>query len=777
MKKPEILAPAGSYESVTAAVNAGCDALYIGGKSFNARYYADNPSDDDLEDIINICHLRGVKVFITLNILYKEREIENVIEFVNNVYSYGADGLIIQDIGMIGLVRKYFPNIAVSVSTQMTVHNREGVRLFGNMGCKRIVLARELSLEDIRNITAVKEDTEIEVFAHGALCVCYSGRCLMSSIIGGRSGNRGRCAQPCRMEYSFAKDDNVIKKGHLLSPKDIAAIDILDDIAALGVDSLKIEGRMKSPEYVYETVSVYRKYIDSIYKGNKLDIESEDEKNLRQIFNRGGESSQGYFNCFSGESMMSASPKSSGIEIGKVADYNSRNNVCKIKLYEDVIPGDGIEIWAEKHIGTAINKRAAKGDIISVNIKGRIKRGDRVFRSFDKALNDRLKKTYASLTRKMKVNVTAKVDIDETYIEFTDYGIKVQGEKCQSASNRPLTEEDIISRLSKTGDTPFEFVFTKCTTGDNIYAPVSMLNNLRRNACEKLSEHIIKSSKREKVTVPDVKKERIKAKRAVVTAKVRTADQLNACVRAGVKRIYAEYGLCSEENYNMCREKGIELVCALPYIAREGYQKYIDSCKNCGGYLMRSYCLVKSDKTIYSDYSLNVMNSVSIEAVRNIYGSVVTLSPELNMKELSHIADENCEIAVYGRLPLMTTHQCPVGLYKGHKGKGKYCKMRNSEGNYSLIDRTNAKFPVIRDCDECAAFILNCAPVYILNKKKELMSIGAGYMRMEFTVENYNDTFEIAKEHINVIEKDAEPSDIKFVTGEVTGGHFNRGVL
>ena len=246
MKKPEILAPCSTPESVTAALNAGCDAIYIGGSAFGARAYAENPSDDTLHEIIKTCVLRGVKVFITLNTLYKENEIQKVLDFVEKVYSYGAYGLIVQDLGMVNLIKKYYPNIRISASTQMTVHNSEAIDMLTEMGCSRIVLARELGQKEITDICSKKGNTEIEGFIHGALCVCYSGRCLMSSIIGQRSGNRGRCAQPCRMEYSLLKDDKTLKSGYLLSPKDISTAEILDKVLATGVDSLKIEGRMKS---------------------------------------------------------------------------------------------------------------------------------------------------------------------------------------------------------------------------------------------------------------------------------------------------------------------------------------------------------------------------------------------------------------------------------------------------------------------------------------------------------------------------------------------------
>lgn len=777
MKKPEILAPTGTKESVIAALNGGCDAIYIGGKSFNARQYASNPSDNELKDIINICHLRGVKVFITLNILYKENEISDVLDFVKTVYDFGADGLIIQDIGMFSLVKDFFPDIIKSASTQMSVHNTEGVRLLSELGYGRIVLARELSLKEVCEINKIKGNTEIEAFAHGALCVCYSGRCLMSSIIGQRSGNRGRCAQPCRMDYTFIKDNKVIKKGCLISPKDISTVEIMDKIAESGVDSLKIEGRMKSPEYVYEVVSQYRKYIDEVYESS-LNVEDNDIRELTQIFNRGGSSSNGYYNCYSGQTMISSSSKSSGIEIGKVIDYNFKKKQCRIKLNENVTAGDGIEIWSKNHVGTGINKNAGSGETITVNIDGKINKGDRVFKSYDKALNDKLKKTYQKITRKLSVNVKAKVDRDESYIEFSDYGLKVYGQCADKAQNQPMMAEAIISRLSKTGDTPFEFKFTEYNVGENIYIPVSALNALRRDACERLEEHIVKSYERKSQRAVYNTDSFNKAERPVVTARVRTMDQLKACAEAGVKKIYCDTCMDTDRAYEICRDKGIEMYISLPYVSRQGYQSIIDRHKNCDGYLMRSYSKIYTDKPVAVDYSLNIFNRAAVNEIRNIFkGNAVTLSPELNIKELSQIADESCEIVVYGRLPLMTTHQCPIGLYDGEKGRGKYCKLRNKDADYRLIDRTKTEFPIIRDCNECIAFILNSAPIYVLNRAQEIIKIGAGYIAMEFTVESYEETFAIAMEHINVIEKGNRPSDIKEFTGETTGGHFNRGVL
>lgn len=774
MKKPEILAPTGTIESVTAALNGGCDAIYIGGKAFNARQYASNPSDNELKDIINICHLRGVKVFITLNILYKEKEIADVLNFVKKVYEFGADGLIIQDIGMLCIVKKHFPDIKVSASTQMTVHNAEGVKFLSDIGVDRVVLARELGLDEIKDINKIKGNTETEVFVHGALCVCYSGRCLMSSLIGQRSGNRGRCAQPCRMDYTLVKGDKKIKKGCIISPKDIATLDILDKITKTGADSLKIEGRMKSPEYVYEVVSLYRKYIDRLFETGRLNTDKTDIKELTQIFNRGGSSSKGYYDSFSGASMISSSPKHSGVEIGKVIDYNAKRGLCKIELYDAVNCGDGIEIWSEQHTGTGINAKAEKGSIITVSIKGRIKKGDRVFKSFDKALNDRLKKSCQRLTRKMKVRARAEIGLDKSLIEFIDYGVSIEDTGAEKAQNQPMTRESIISRLSKTGDTPFELDFTDCNIDENIYMPVSQLNALRRRACDELERYIIEKGERTAADFVYKTSLREKGVKPFVSARVRTEEQLSACIKAGVKRIYCEHYIDTEEALKKCSEKGIEIYIALPFITRQGNKPFFEKYKKCDGYLVRSLGDMNSDKPIALDYSLNIMNRLSSEAMRELTGcKSITLSPELNMSELRETADKDSEIVVYGRLPLMTTHQCPVGLYAAEKGNKKYCRLKDSKDSYSLIDRTGRELPVIRDCSECTAFILNSSPVYVLNKAEELINTGAGIMRMEFTIEDYDTTLKLAKEHIKVIEKGHSPS---LVSEDTTGGHFNRGV-
>lgn len=765
MKKPEILAPTGTRESVIAALNGGCDAIYIGGKSFGARAYADNPSDDELKEIIFLCHLRGVKVFITINTLYKENEINDVLSFVSKVYSYGVYGVIVQDIGIAAIIKKNFNELKISASTQMTIHNKDGVRLMSQLGYDRVVLARELSEREIAEICSIKGNTEIEGFIHGALCVCYSGRCLMSSFIGGRSGNRGRCAQPCRMEYILKKGGENIKKGYLLSPKDISTIDVIDNVVNTGVDSLKIEGRMKSPEYVYQVVSLYRKYVDNLKKPDKEDI-----KNITQIFNRGGSSSRGYFNTWSGSKMMSTiTPKSSGVEIGTVISYNPKNKKCSIRLNDSVIAGDGIEIWSRPHVGTGINRAAEKNETITVTIEGRIKKGDRVFRSFDKALNDRLKKSYDKITRKQRIKTEVYVkEKDFSQIVFTDYNISVKGEKAQKAQNQPMSEESIISRIKKTGETAFEFNIIKADIGDNVYIPVSALNELRRKACSKLEKRLKSDLERENIKIEYSSDKFEKAENTKITVLVRTREQFNAAIESCADIIYSD--ILDPELAYIAKQNNKKLYYALPNISRDGYAKYTNILDktDCKGYIVRSYGKIETKKEIIADYTLNAMNRPAINRLRNVYNCQrVCLSPELNIKELTDIADRQSEIVIYGRLPLMTTHQCPAGLYDGEKGDKKYCKNRNSADRYSLIDRKNMEFPVLRDCENCIAYILNSAPLHTLDKLKDIRGIGAGFLRVELTNEDYALSLKIINSY--TLEKSLEIINS-------TKGHYYRGV-
>ena len=374
MKRPELLAPVGSMESLKAALAAGCDAVYLSGKMYGARAFANNFSDEELVNAINLCHLYGVKVYITVNTLIFDDEVDTFLNYIEYIHSIGVDAVIMQDLGMMDLVRKTYPNLEIHASTQAHIHNLDGTKLMEKLGIKRVVLARETPIELIREI---KDNTniELEIFVHGALCISYSGQCLMSSLIGGRSGNRGTCAQCCRQPYDLIKDGKKINKDkYLLSAKDLNTIFNIDKLIDIGVDSLKIEGRMKRPEYVYTVVSLYRKAIDSYIDTGIIDIKDSDIKELKKIFNR--KFTKGFIFHEDNDNFTNTyRPNHMGIEVGEVIDC--KNNFVIIKLIDDLNNQDGIRLL-EDDIGMTITnmykdkikvKSANKGDIISILLR------------------------------------------------------------------------------------------------------------------------------------------------------------------------------------------------------------------------------------------------------------------------------------------------------------------------------------------------------------------------------------------------------------------------
>jgi len=400
---PELLSPAGDFASAKAAINAGADAVYLGGKSFSARSFAQNFTEEELDDIINYAALRNVKIYIAINTLYSNEEIPRVLEFATNMYKSGASAFILQDIGLASLLKDHLPEIELHASTQMTIHSANGVKYMEQLGFSRVILSRELSLPEIKKINK-SVNIGTEVFVHGAMCVSYSGQCLMSSLLGGRSGNRGKCAQPCRLPYTMQET-----KGYLLSPKDMMTLEILDEITESGVSALKIEGRMKSPEYVYTVTKAYRDKLD----GHKPDIEA-----VKQIFNRGGGFSTGYYY--------------GNIEIQANKELSKPNPSPKTKI-------------AEK-------KRNITGEI------------------------------------KIKINQPAKIKLENISKESP-----VKAEKAISA---PMSREEIVTQLSKTGNSPFKVSYKKIDIDEGIFISKQALNQLRRDATEALEAQIIAEIKR-----------------------------------------------------------------------------------------------------------------------------------------------------------------------------------------------------------------------------------------------------------------------------------------
>ena len=490
-KNIELLAPCGTYEAFLAAIENGADAVYLGGKSFNARANASNFDLEELTKMVKFAHLRGIKIYVTLNTLLNNDELKNALNFAYDLYNINIDAVIVQDLGLAKILHEYIPKLELHASTQMTVYNLSGVKELEKIGFKRVVLARELSLEEIKYITE-NTNVEIEIFIHGALCISYSGQCLMSSMIGDRSGNRGKCAQPCRLPYTLLENDKEIAKGFLLSPKDLSTLELLSSIP--NVKSLKIEGRMKQPEYVAVTVRTYRKYIDKLLNSEDVSkIDDIDKKDIAQIFNRGGFTSA-YLNKKQGKDMMCyEKPKNWGTYIGKVLSYDNKRYIT-VSNSESLNIGDGIEIWNGDTTSPSTIISEIDGNKIG-RIKGNIKVGDKVYKTSDKNLMKNAKESYSrNSTRKspIDIQVIIKNDTPITFkINNTTYKTKIIPEIAKKA---PLSKETVINQLSKTGDTPFKINNILVELDENLFLPVSTLNSLRREVLEQYEKVLLDNS-------------------------------------------------------------------------------------------------------------------------------------------------------------------------------------------------------------------------------------------------------------------------------------------
>lgn len=427
MKRPEILAPAGNVDCFNAAINAGADAIYMAGKQFGARASADNFTEEEFIWALNMAHLRGIKIYLTLNTLIKEEEFKDVYSFVKPLYENKLDGIIVQDLGLIDYLKEEFPNLEIHISTQMTVTGKYAAKLLKAKGVTRIVPARELSLEEIKEIKD-NVDIEIESFIHGAMCYAYSGQCLFSSFLGGRSGNRGRCAQPCRLPYTIVEDRKYIKKNEIeypLSLADMCTITCIDKLIENGIDSFKIEGRLKSPEYVAFATYVYKKYVDMYMETGELKVDKNDLSFLKKIYIR-SLLSEGYYFKHNGSDMVTKSNPS----------YCDNSESLIKNIHDKFVK--------------PIDKLMCTGVVTLV------------------------------------VGEAASI-----ILKYGDIVITYEEGEVQKALSKPLTKDDVIKQLNKTGELPFEFEKLSVEMDDDCFMPVKMLNELRRNAFNELMGVII----------------------------------------------------------------------------------------------------------------------------------------------------------------------------------------------------------------------------------------------------------------------------------------------
>ncbi len=784
--KVEILAPAGNLQRAKVAIQNGADAVYLGGKLFSARSSADNFEDEEIEEIVKYANVRGSNVYLAVNTLMKENELNEAITYIEKMYNIGVNAFIFQDIGLATYVKKQLPQIIMHGSTQLFAHSLKDVEVMKEAGFSRVVLARELSISEIKHI---KEniDIEIEVFVHGALCVCYSGQCLMSAMIGDRSGNRGKCAQSCRMTYELYEKDNStkIKDGYLLSPKDIMAVEIIDQYIEAGVDSLKIEGRMKNEKYVAQIVKGYREKVDNISK----DLDLKTLKNMQQIFNRGGSLIQGYGNSYSGETMMSVeTPKSTGLYLGEVLDY--KDGKAKIKLADDVVPGDGIEIWTKikPNTGTNLMKQSKAGEIVWITIAGKISKGDKVYKSFDKVLDDSLKAFKETKQKTITASIEAKISSPlKLTLSHNGIVVEVKGDIVDVATNTPTTKEVVIEKLSKTGGTPYKFNFENVDIDDNIFVSIKGVNELKREAIEKfieLEENNCINNGEIKTFSPSEKIEGTK----MFAVEIVDSSYLKEVIDCGTSKIVCQLNKETianiESNFEYIKKCGVELFLKLPKVTLNDDEIIIDGILKesekihevVAGFEICNYGeyqqVKKYNKKISGSYNFTVYNNATKDYLCNDLGfETVTLSPELNLQEVSSLADGRCEALVYGKIDMMVTRQCPVGLYKANKNENRFCSLKGKDNKFYLKDRLGVDFDLVTNCDYCNCTILNSSTIFLIDKWSEIGDLNVEYFRLCFTTEEKELVLSVINAYIEGDET------IKDEVGKVTNGHYYRGVL
>ena len=757
-KKPlEGLAPAGSFESMKAAVAAGADAVYMGGTRFGARAYADNPDEQGMTRAIDYTHLHGCRLYMTVNTLFKEEEMGELYDYLLPYYREGLDAVIVQDLGAMAFIRRNFPGLDIHASTQMTVTGAHGAKLLSELGASRVVTAREMSLEEIGRIRD-EVDVEIESFVHGALCYCYSGQCLMSSLIGGRSGNRGRCAQPCRLPYEVRESGgkageavNRKNERYVMSLKDLCTLDLIPDLAEAGIYSLKIEGRMKSPRYTAGVVSVYRKYVDRYleYGRKGYRVDPEDVKKLSDLFDRGG-FTQGYYKQHNGRDMVALKEKPAFREGNQeLFDYLDRTYV-EAELKEPVCGKLTLTEGRPSSLALTVRRGAGEEPVT----------------------------------------------------------VQVEGQPPQQAQNQPLTEEKVRKQMEKTGGTPFTLEALDVELNGALFMPVQAQNELRRSGFEALEKAVLERWRREEpageagelltdwqaeqtpeegVRLSRQAGETPESARPALYVSLEEPEQLEAALsEPGVAGIYLDAGSFEPARWgdavNACKEREKACLLALPYIYRSHAQsfmrKHLKNLRGAGfdGILVRNLeeiqwlCEQKTDLPVVYDAGVYCWNRETVRRYAALGAARVTMPWELNSRELRPVAGELAriglegELVVYGRTPMMVSAQCIRRTTSGCTGK---------RGTMIMKDRTGALLPVKNHCAFCYNVIYNASPLSLLGSEQAVLGLGIGTVRLNFTTETKEETGRIIRAFADGFVYGGQPVQ---PVRDFTRGHFKRGV-
>lgn len=798
----EILAPAGSMECLKAAIAAGADAVYTGGALFGARAYAHNLTEEELLEAIDYVHLHGKRLYLTVNTLIKDREMEKqMYDYLLPYYRQGLDAVIVQDIGLFRFIRKHFPDLPIHASTQMTLTGVDGAKFLEKEGAQRIVTSRELSMAEVKKI-ADETELEIESFVHGALCYCYSGQCLFSSFIGGRSGNRGQCAQPCRLLY---RTPEAKRPQYLLSLKDICTLELIPEMIESGIYSFKIEGRMKKPEYAAAVAFQYRKYADlylkyyeecpaeedpAAYAMKKYRVREEDRQMLLDLYNRGGFHT-GYYHTQNGREMISLNrPNHAGVPAVKVLAKKGRNVTAK--ALTDLYPQDIIELPMRKGREKADNYTCKDAVRKGMNVQIPVfadtpfKRDEIWMRTRNSTLIDTLREEFVNGKIKERICGTFRLYPQETAtltVKCRDAEITVAGEKAQEALSQPMSRERIEKQLRKTGNTEFEFSFLKVEIGEKVFLPMQSLNELRREALETLEKVICEKYRRSgEVKDPEEDTIELSMEEEVLsgwTASVRTAEQMEVILEEeAIGRIYVDCTMFpriwEKDSYvewiTKVHAAGKEIYLVMPYIFRERTRKQYEAAYNrifgagWDGILIANYesfaFLKEHGYTgrIMTDYNLYEFNQESRKFWKEKGVFEFTAPVELTERELQDLRVKDGEVIVYGYLPMMISAGC---IQKTTRG----CLKKS--GQTTITDRYRNPFVVKNECDYCYNILYNYVPLYLGDRMEEVYQIGPGRIRLMFTTERQQEVRQILSAYFEGKE---------LPEGTYTRGHWKRGI-
>ena len=767
MKKPELLSPVGNFECLKAAVQNGADAVYFGSGNLNARVRATNFSGETLKEAIKYAKLRNVKTNLTLNTLIKNDEFEDAIKLALEAYNYGIDAIIIQDLGLAKYLLKHHPEIQLHASTQMTVHNLSGVKQLEKAGFSRVVLARELDINEIKQIKE-NTNTELEVFIHGALCISYSGQCLFSSIVGGRSGNRGLCAQPCRLPYELIDSkNNKLDSGYLLSPRDLCGLDFLPELIKSGIDSFKIEGRLKSPEYVATVTKIYRKYIDYIWENIELSDDKlikkihemlaekndssalSDQEELLQVFNRGGFSKGHLSTKPNRELIFKEKSNNEGLYLGKVFNFNEYKGHISFELENSLSIGDKIKInndiytVSELMIGNNNYKTLSSGSkVIIGRMKGDIRKNNKIYKIESKSLNNSISPTFSENKEFKKIPLFAEINIHENRpISLRIWGNDgfYKGLECKLTSNvipeksqnLPISKEKIINQLSKTGNTQFEFVNIKVNLDDNLFIPISILNDLRRTSIINLENMVLDTYSFNK-TISEEDLLSINSK-TDLNEKYSTHTNISLLLSdlkidnkllnlSGIDNLYIPYKFFLNSSYfdfikELCQTYKTYIY--MPNVIKQNFEKSTyDNIKNIIlkfnifgaviSHISQIDFFQNFKLDLIGNYTLNIFNTYSMLELKKLGFSKYNISPELDKTEIKRINNNvslKSELIVYGKLPLMTNNYCYLG--SSNKCYPECTKNCINGEKYYLKDRMNFKFRIVPDNTSSLTTIYN----------------------------------------------------------------------